>query len=318
MRLMSDKFINQVYWDSGTTVYYQGSQISSDAKQRISFVNRLMEPGASIIEWQSAGSYQADRVVPSLPLLQVNHQYRLVVGLKTEPAQTVLIRMEFFSFQGERIKKVEFYGTSRQFVYPVGAFSYKVSLVNAGAAKVTFSRLQIADAQLDPTAFDDVWLQEAHQVTGDEQARFIFLVQDGKHSRVCNAQLGPELAPLSYQIINIAWQADGDLVATLDQQISLDPAAKVYLVSTTPATDEVVAGLCTRHSRVAGLVTDRLSGSGLNYYRWGDTPAWYSAEVVDPDWLAIGRAIKQQWKEGQDGSRSINSTTGETNSAQGQ
>ena len=38
---MSDKFINQVYWDSGAQAYYTGSQISSSPKQRIHFANRL-------------------------------------------------------------------------------------------------------------------------------------------------------------------------------------------------------------------------------------------------------------------------------------
>lgn len=58
---MSDKFINQVYWDSGAQAYYTGSQISSSPKQRIHFANRLMEPSASIIKWESTTSYQAEQ-----------------------------------------------------------------------------------------------------------------------------------------------------------------------------------------------------------------------------------------------------------------
>ena len=220
---MSDKFINQVYWDSGAQAYYTGSQISSSPKQRIHFANRLMEPSARIIKWESTTSYQAAKMVPALPILQANHRYRLVVGLTTEPEQAVLLRLEF-------------YNGNHQFVYPVGAFSYTLSLINAGATALDFSRLQIADEQTPPAAFDDLWLQEPRPGAGDDQALFVLLVQDGKHSRTSRPELGPAFEHVSYQVVNIAWQYDGDLVEELSPLLTRQ-TKRLQLVSTMPATD---------------------------------------------------------------------------------
>lgn len=298
---MNDKFINQVYWDSGAQAYYTGSQIKATAKQRISFVNRLMEPGASIISWESAVAYQAEKLVPALPILQVNHQYRLKVGMTTNPEQAVLIRLEFFNLQGERIKKMEFYSTDHQFVYPVGAYSYKISLVNSGAVALHFSRLQIADAQTAPAAFADIWLQDAHLPSATGPDRFLLLVQEGKQSRA--RYTIPALDQLPYQVVSVAWQFDGDLVEELGQRLAKLTGKKLHLISTTPATDKAVASFCVLHPNVAGLVTDRFNDSDLAQYQWIADASWYSPEILEPDWLAIGRAIKHQWKEEDDASR---------------
>lgn len=294
---MSDKFINQVYWDSGAQAYYTGSQISSSPKQRIHFANRLMEPSASIIKWESTTSYQAAKMVPALPILQANHRYRLVVGLTTEPEQAVLLRLEFFNLQGERIKKLEFYNGNHQFVYPVGAFSYTLSLINAGAITLEFSRLQIADVQTPPAAFDDLWLQEPCPRAGDDQELFVLLVQDGKHSRTSCPDLGPAFERIPYQVVNIAWQYDGDLVEELSPLLTRQ-TKHLHLVSTTPATDQAVAKLCALHPAAKGLVTDQFNDPDLAHYQWTSNADWYSPEVSEPDWLTIGRAIQQQRKEG--------------------
>lgn len=298
---MNDKFINQVYWDSGAQAYYTGSQITSTAKQRISFVNRLMEPGASIISWESAVAYQAEKLVPALPILQVNHQYRLKVGMTMNLEQTVLTRLEFFNLQGEQIKKLEFYGTDHQFVYPVGAFSYRISLVNSGAVEMQFSRLQIADAQTAPAAFADIWLQDAHLPAATGQDRFLLLVQEGKQSRA--RYTIPALDQLPYQVISVAWQFDGDLEEELGQRLAKFTGKRLHLISTTPATDEAVASFCALHPSVAGMVTDRFNNPDLAQYQWTADASWYSPEVVEPDWLTISRAIKHQWKEEYDASR---------------
>lgn len=295
---MSDKFINQVYWDSGAEAYYTGSQISSSARQRIHFVNRLMEASASIIEWESATSYQAAKTVPALPILQVNHQYRLVVGLKTDPAQTVLIRLDFFNLQGDRIKRLEFYNPNHQFVYPVGAYSYKISLINAGVTELDFSRLQIADAQTPAAAFADLWPQGLHRSAAMPHDRFCFLVRDGKQSRSRDTGLAAQFGQFSYQVVNVAWQFTGDLVAELGTHFAELNGEKLHLVSTTPATDQTVAQFCALHPKVDGMVTDQCSDPDLAHYEWTGNTSWYSPELVEPDWLTISRAVKQQWKEG--------------------
>lgn len=295
---MSDKFINQVYWDSGAAAYYTGSQISSTARQRVHFVNRLMEASASVIEWESATSYQAAKTVPTLPILQVNHQYRLVVGLKAEPAQTVLIRLDFFNLQGDRIKRLEFYNSDHQFVYPVGAYSYKISLINAGATGLDFSRLQIADAQTPAAAFADLWPQELHRSAAMPHERVCFLVRDGKQSRSRDTGLAAQLGQCTYQVVNVAWQFDGDLVTELGTRFAKLTDEKLHLVSTTPATDQTVAQFCALHPQVDGLVTDRFSDPDLAHYEWTGNASWYSPELIEPDWLTISWAVKQQWKEG--------------------
>lgn len=125
----------------------------------------------------------------------------------------------------------------------------------------------------------------------------MLLVQDGKHSRTSRPDLGPTFEHVSYQLVNIAWQYDGDLVEELSPLLARQ-TKHLHLVSTTPATDQAVAKLCALHPAVRGLVTDQFSDPDLAHYQWTGNADWYSPEVSEPDWLAIGRAIQQQRKEG--------------------
>lgn len=296
---MNDKYINEIYWDSGAHAYYYGSRIQSSAKRRIKFTNQLMEAGDEIISWTSSTNYQAEKLTPALPILQANHQYQLLVGVKTEPSQTVMTRLEFFNVQGDRIKKIEFLGTSRKFVYPVGSFSYRISLINTGAVSLEFSRLQIGSARFSRDAFADIWFQQGGPVKTSMPDLTLYVVQEGVHSRCrYSAGNGRPHTDFAWQVASIAWQFDGDAAAVIQKRLAKEKRGRVHVISTMPETDSLAVQLTHELPNADCLLTNQSGQADLPTYDLGDQPAWRSPETTDPDWLTINEAVRQQWKGG--------------------
>lgn len=290
---MNDKYISEVYWESSANAYYQGSQISSSQKRYIIFRNSLMEPGVTIIKWNSTNYYQAEKQVPPLPLLQANHRYQLVTKATSNPALTLLTRIEFFNIQGDQIKKYEFSGQRRQFVYPVGAFSYRISLVNMGVESLKFDRLMIASNHFPEESFDDVWFQPALWVSQKPELTML-LVQEGIHSRVEYDR--PLPGQVNQQVVSFAWQNNGNLVSEFNQKLLGNQQYKIHLVSTNPSLDEVVMDVCAKHPNIDGLVTDQTDQNDLPSYHLHPVVDWASPELNDPDWTVIGKAVNNYLK----------------------
>ena len=94
-------YINQVYWGPSWNTYYNGSKVTISAKKEVDFNNPLMVPGKDIIKWGSVYNFQANKIVPQLPLLRINQRYRISIKASSEPAQGFFTRIVFFNGQGD-------------------------------------------------------------------------------------------------------------------------------------------------------------------------------------------------------------------------
>lgn len=57
--------INQVYWDRMSETYLYGTAFNKNAKNEVTFKNKLMPSGKTLISWSSIANYQAAKEVPS-------------------------------------------------------------------------------------------------------------------------------------------------------------------------------------------------------------------------------------------------------------
>ena len=135
----------QIDWVNDTkNTYLYGSQLRFIGK-RVIFKNRLMPSGNAIKTWSSRSQFQANRILPELPLLQRGETYYLSFQGQTKPENSLYLRIAFFDrFQKEISFEVLKEGKS-DFVYPIEAYSYSIQLINAGCTEVVFDALSLSD-----------------------------------------------------------------------------------------------------------------------------------------------------------------------------
>lgn len=140
---------NIITWDPREDeTYLNGSQISL-SKGEVVFENELMSPGKPLVTWYSQQNYQIKRNLAKLPLLTRGQIYQLKLVATVEPRQTLYLKVSFYSRFGEVLQTVFIKDLQGEFEYPKDAYEYRLELINAGAKKVNFKYLILAQAKLD-------------------------------------------------------------------------------------------------------------------------------------------------------------------------
>lgn len=140
---------NIITWDPREDeTYLNGSQISL-SKGEVAFKNELMSPGKPLVTWYSQQNYQTNRNLAKLPLLTRGQTYQLKLVANVEPHQTLYLKVSFYSRFGEVLQTVFIKDAQGEFEYPKDAYEYRLELINAGAKKVNFKYLILAQAKLN-------------------------------------------------------------------------------------------------------------------------------------------------------------------------
>lgn len=140
---------NIITWDPREDeTYLNGSQISL-SEGKVTFENELMSPGKPLVTWYSQQNYQASRNLAKLPLLTRGQTYQLKLVATVEPRQTLYLKVSFYSRFGEVLQTAFIKDLQGEFEYPKDAYEYRLELINAGAKKVNFKYLILAQAKLD-------------------------------------------------------------------------------------------------------------------------------------------------------------------------
>lgn len=300
------QIINQVYWENPNLYnqYRNGSHIEFQPRKRVIFKNSLMAAGKTIVKWKSSNGYQADKVVPPLPMLTVGHRYRLIARLKTKPADTLIIRLTFYNRQGEQIKQLNLTGLDDEFDYQLEASTYTVELINAGCTELDFDRLEIGPADLPEDVFDDLWLQEPIQDIPGQPINLLLVGANMRAKR--NYPFLNHLAgDLAVQVLEVAWQFDGSLTDSVATLLQENMAYNAHLISTDPQFDATVTAVCQQLPSFSGLVTSNGDASGLNVesYPWSANAGGLQTCVATPNWPVIFKAIHRLWGGEQDVTR---------------
>lgn len=136
----------KIYWNEyASDTYLYGSEVNFIAKDNVSFKNELMPPGTVIKKWYSRTNFQAQRIEPSLPMIDGESRYRIDVDIDTYPEDTCLIQLLFLDRYGNVAGHFTLREKSAEFKCPLKTYSYEMHLINAGASEINFHSVTIRE-----------------------------------------------------------------------------------------------------------------------------------------------------------------------------
>ena len=135
-----------VFWNEySSDTYLYGSQINYEAKNIVHFKNELMPPGTIIKQWYSLTNYQAQRIEPSLPIIDGESKYRIKVNVETPDEKGYLIRLVFLDRYEREAGDFTVRGKEAEFSCPLKTYSYRMQLINAGMKEFIFHSVIIEE-----------------------------------------------------------------------------------------------------------------------------------------------------------------------------
>ncbi len=175
--------INQVYWDRMSETYLYGTTFKKNAKNEVTFKNKLMPSGKTLISWSSIANYQVTKEVPSLPLLLNGQEYLLKISAKIKPENSAIFGIHFFDIQGNEIDKVIFTNLEQKFKYPTRAVKYTIKIISGGVEEINFKKIQISPLDLEEEVFNDFYPHSIY-LNKNSQKEGLILLDDSKRARI--------------------------------------------------------------------------------------------------------------------------------------
>ena len=143
-RRMEESWV--IYWRDWTAdTYLYGSKIQFHKKDEIEFWNEMMAPGIIIKQWYSKTNYQANKIEPTLPLIDGENRYQLVVNIDCEEKEHFLIRLVFYDKYDKEVGFVNIRDQVTDFKCPIQTYSYKMQLINSGMTHFYFHYVVLRD-----------------------------------------------------------------------------------------------------------------------------------------------------------------------------
>ena len=144
--LYMEQYRQRPYTYGVTVIFGQDKQVVIDAP--------LVPAGKVLYAWHSTTSYQRIRTEPSLPLLAEGYSYRIDADMDSEPEGTALLRIVFKDRRENVVGIHAVDGTEDTFIYPKGAYSYSIELLQGGFRRTTFRKIllkRVTDIHTDRT-----------------------------------------------------------------------------------------------------------------------------------------------------------------------
>ena len=135
-----------VYWNEySSNTYLYGSEVEYISRDTVHFKNELMPPGTVIKEWYSLTNYQAQRIEPSLPIIDGESKYRIRINVDTPEGRGCLIRLVFLDRYEREAGDFTVRGEEAEFSCPLKTYSYKMQLINAGMSEFVYHSVIIEE-----------------------------------------------------------------------------------------------------------------------------------------------------------------------------
>ncbi len=135
-----------VYWNEyATDTYLYGSEIVFHSKDSVEFSNNLMPPGTIIKQWYSKTNYQAQRIEPTLPIIDGESKYRIIINVDTPQNESCLVRLVFYDRYEMEAGNIVIRDKMMQFQCPLKTYSYTMQLINSGVTKLHFHSIVIQE-----------------------------------------------------------------------------------------------------------------------------------------------------------------------------
>lgn len=129
--------------------YLYGSLISFPEGAPAVFENTLMPPQRIVKSWFSESDYKYKRSEPSLPLLEETEKYNIRVMMKSVPEGSCFLRLIFYDQAGRSISYKNIQKAEEGFVYPIGAYSYELQIIQGGAERISFQAILLMEESVN-------------------------------------------------------------------------------------------------------------------------------------------------------------------------
>lgn len=221
--------------------------------------NELMPSGKIIHEWSSRVNYQEAREVAQLPTLLAHQQYGLKLFAETIPAQSVMVKIQYFDHHSDLIEEAIFKDKVLYFTLPDRCVYYKISLINAGNTSLVFDHLLLFDAKEDLTELDDYYMTSVENVeAGNDTINAIIVEPDIKGVMSIQPQLYAQI-PNVCKIFNLnKGQVSTNMLQAFKENILSDPTVKKVNLITLTSKGKLVADelleTCTQNKVTADIV----------------------------------------------------------------
>ena len=135
-----------VYWNEySSDTYLYGSEIEFHKKDDVEFRNLLMPPGTVIKEWYSKTNFQAQRIEPSLPIIDGEGEYKITINIDTPEGENCLARLVFYDRYEVEAGSLTLRDKETVFRCPLKTYSYRLQLINGGVTNFHFHSVVIQE-----------------------------------------------------------------------------------------------------------------------------------------------------------------------------
>lgn len=139
-----------VRWSNfGANAFLYGSRIHYISKDDVEFENALMPSGTVIKEWFSKTNFQRDKVEPTLPLIDGEGVYQLMIHMDQIDTGRYLFKLIFYDRFEEEVGSQIIWDSGTVFRCPMSTYSYRLQLINGGMTKFHFHSVVIREISDD-------------------------------------------------------------------------------------------------------------------------------------------------------------------------
>ena len=144
--MLNDTWV--ILWrDLLTDSYVYGSKIEFKEDQSLVYQNRLMPPGTVIHRWFSKTNFQAQRVEPTLPLIDGERAYSITtdIAYNHPESKELMLRIVFYDRYDVEAESIIVRENHAVFQPSIKTYSYCIELINGGNADFTFRSLVLKE-----------------------------------------------------------------------------------------------------------------------------------------------------------------------------
>jgi len=140
-----------VFWSEyASDTYLYGSRISFYKKDDVEFSNALMPPGTVIKQWYSMTNFQAQKIEPTLPIIDGEGEYQITLNIDVPEEEYLLAQLVFYDRYGVEAGILALRDKETRFRCPLKTYSYKLQLINSGVSNFRFHSIVIQEVLDEP------------------------------------------------------------------------------------------------------------------------------------------------------------------------
>lgn len=135
-----------IYWNEySSDTYLYGAEIEFHNKDDVEYRNLLIPPGTVIKQWYSKTNFQAQRIEPSLPIIDGEGQYKITINIDVPEGENVLARLVYYDRYEVEAGSLTLRDKETVFRCPLKTYSYRLQLINGGVTNFHFHSVVIQE-----------------------------------------------------------------------------------------------------------------------------------------------------------------------------